>query len=310
MPVCAYGKRQVEVARSGKTQGLLEQDLPRGRGEEIRAANHVGDTLCGIVDRDGKLISREAIASVQHERTGRACYVGAHGTETPIVEVDDPIQNAQSYRARSRGGRVRAGRRMEQLVAGFLRPAAECGELAAAAAAVQCQSELRQSIERRVILRGARALAQDRPVPFETKSIQIGDNLFDRTWPFTRRVEILDAQQPSTPPGTGLQVAADGREERTEMEWPRRARGEAPAIPARRFSGTSRPGRRTASRDVHAAPAPRRSGSPPDALRDASRRSARRSRGSSRSCRPRGASVPRRSCGSACARDRAFAVRG
>jgi hypothetical protein len=176
MPVCAYGKWQVEVARSGETQGLLEQDLPRGRGEEIRAANHVGDTLCGIVDRDGKLISMETIASVQYERPGRACYVGAHGTETPIVEVDDPIQNAQSYRARSRGGRVRAGRRMEQLVAVFLRPAAECGELAAAAAAVQCQSELRQAIERRVILRGARALAQDRPVPFETKSIQIGDN--------------------------------------------------------------------------------------------------------------------------------------
>ena len=82
---------------------------------------------------------------------------------------------------------------MEQLVSLFLRPAAERGELAAAAAAVHGQSELRQSIERRVILPGTLALAQDRPVPFETKSIQIGDNLFGRAWPLTRRVEILDA---------------------------------------------------------------------------------------------------------------------
>lgn len=193
MPVRIYGKWQVEVARSGKFQGLLEQDLPRGRGEEIRAAHHVGDALCGIVDRDGKLIGMEAIASAQHERASRTCYVGAHRTEAPIVEVDDPIRNAQSYSARARGGRIRAGRGVEQLISLFLRPASERDELAAAAAAVHGQSELRQSIERRVILPGTRALAQDRSVPFEAKSIQIGDNLFDRAWPLTRRVEILDA---------------------------------------------------------------------------------------------------------------------
>src|SRR6188474_2946054 len=63
MPVCVYGKWQVEVAGSGKAHGLLEQDLSRGRREEIRAAHHVGDALCGVVDRDGKLIGMKAIAS-------------------------------------------------------------------------------------------------------------------------------------------------------------------------------------------------------------------------------------------------------
>src|SRR5688500_20355674 len=91
MPVCAYGKRQVEVARSGKTQGLLEQDLPRGRGEEIRAANHVGGTLCGIVDRDGKLISMEDIESVQHDGAGSACEVGVPGDVVTFVSIDTSV---------------------------------------------------------------------------------------------------------------------------------------------------------------------------------------------------------------------------
>jgi hypothetical protein len=212
MPVRIYGKGQVKIAGAWKSQRLLDQDLPRGGGEEVRAAHHVGDALFGIVDGDGELVGVKAVASSQHERAHRLCHVGTSQAEAPVVELDDSVRNPQPDRACASGGRVGADGGVKKLVSLFVRGSAHCGELAAAAAAVQRQSELPEPIECCVIVRRTRALAQHGAVPLEPESIQIGENSLCRTGLLTRRVEILDPHQPAATARTGFEVAADGRE--------------------------------------------------------------------------------------------------
>jgi len=81
-------------------------------------------------------------------------------------------------------------------------------------------------------------------------------------------VEVVNAEQPPPAGMASAQVAAGGSQQGAEMERTGRGRREATAGRAR-ASGTSRRGRRTASRGARAAPAPRCRASPPAVPRGA-----------------------------------------
>src|SRR5262245_28061259 len=54
--------RKVSVARRSKAQVALEQDLPRRRGEEIRAADDFGYALALVIHDHGEMVGERSIA--------------------------------------------------------------------------------------------------------------------------------------------------------------------------------------------------------------------------------------------------------
>ena len=57
----------VQIGRCGQPQLLLQPDLPRRRGEQIRAADDVGDRLVGVVDDHRKLVREQPVGALDHE---------------------------------------------------------------------------------------------------------------------------------------------------------------------------------------------------------------------------------------------------
>src|SRR5688572_13827850 len=177
--------------------------------------------------------------------------------------------------------------RMVELVrrAGFARAVlGECGDFGSPALTGVEQVALRQAGQRRSVGRLALRLAQDGSVPVQPERLERAQDLVSRAWPLAGRVEVLDAHQPAARLRPRVEIAADGGHERTEMEGTAGGGGEAAEVRAltrlsadlsrdggrgARISDTSRPGRRTASRDARDAPAPRRSASQPAAPRGA-----------------------------------------
>lgn len=61
------GYRHMCVRRRPQAQGSLHKDLPRRATQEVRAPYDIGDALSGIVDDDGQLVGKQAIATPDHE---------------------------------------------------------------------------------------------------------------------------------------------------------------------------------------------------------------------------------------------------
>lgn len=62
------------------------------------------------------------------------------------------------------------------------------------------------------------ALVQDRFVPFESQFIQRPEDHRGGPGLFPGRVYVFDSDQPDTGIGPGLQIAADGRNQRTKVQ--------------------------------------------------------------------------------------------
>lgn len=60
--VLAQDQGEVVIPRQGReAQGVVEQHLPRGGGEQVIAADDIGDALRGIVDDDSQLVGGQAL---------------------------------------------------------------------------------------------------------------------------------------------------------------------------------------------------------------------------------------------------------
>src|SRR5258708_17830268 len=55
------------ISKTGITQRAHQQQLPRCRLQQIRAAHYFGDPHCRVVDYDRKLVSRNIVASPDKE---------------------------------------------------------------------------------------------------------------------------------------------------------------------------------------------------------------------------------------------------
>src|SRR5262249_49088246 len=75
-----------------------------------------------------------------------------------------------------------------------------------------------QTVERRLIQRGARALPHDLAVPWEAVRIERGKNALGGRFATARLVDVLDAHEPF-PAGRGrVAIARERRDERAEVQ--------------------------------------------------------------------------------------------
>src|SRR5207237_2137278 len=84
------------------------------------------------------------------------------------------------------------------------------------------------------VCRVATALDHDFPVPFEPVRLEHLENRPGGPSSLARPIEILHAHEPSSPVPARLETAADGGNERAEMQQTRRGGSKAPTIGSRR----------------------------------------------------------------------------
>src|SRR5690606_35339285 len=73
---------QVRIAGHGYPERVLEEDLPAGGIEQVRAADHVGDALVGIVHHHGELVGPVAVSAAKYE----VAYGGPHVLHLPAAD--------------------------------------------------------------------------------------------------------------------------------------------------------------------------------------------------------------------------------
>src|SRR5436190_5689765 len=187
----------MEVARRAKTEPLLKQNLPRRRIEQIRPAHYVGNTLLGIVDDDGQLISEHAICAQDDEITHFALDDLLDVSLHAVGEADGSLVRKDAHRARiGPGTDAVAASSWIDAVRGWLSKAhRRVLDLFASAAAPVRMAGTVKRVKRGAVKIEARALIDDRPVPFECKRLELAQDRrrYFRLRP--RRIEILDSHE-------------------------------------------------------------------------------------------------------------------
>ena len=74
------------------------------------------------------------------------------------------------------------------------------------------------------------ALDDDLAVPLEAETGQRADDDIGSAGDAALRIDVLDTQQPLPAVGARVEIAADGGDQRTEMQRPSRRRREAAAV--------------------------------------------------------------------------------
>ena len=69
-------------------QRAINEQLPKGRGEQIFATHDLADLHGVVVDRDGELIGRDIVASPDDEITEVSTRHRALWSETQVDEAD------------------------------------------------------------------------------------------------------------------------------------------------------------------------------------------------------------------------------
>ncbi len=91
-------------------------------------------------------------------------------------------------------------------------------EVAAAAAAFEGVAGLEQPAQRLRIDPAALALAQHRPIRRHSEPVQGPELAFSRAGNFPRRIQVFDAHQPVAAGAARHQPAAQGRDQRAEVQ--------------------------------------------------------------------------------------------
>ena len=211
----------MRVTRRGKAKRALQQDLPRGRIEQVGAAHHVGDALRGVVDHHRELVGPVAVGTLEHEVADLFADVLAHAPLDRIVEAE--CGGGRHAQPEGRRGAHGAGNALAM-------DAAVVGEVAAAAVAGKSGARCEQAVECGLIDVATFALAQHRAVGMQSERRQRAQLLPGGARDLTRRVEVLDPHQPFATGAPRQQPAAECRQQRTEMQRPGRRGREAAAI--------------------------------------------------------------------------------
>src|SRR5262245_58420880 len=88
--------------RRVESQGPIEKDLPRRRGDEIVAANHLRYTLLCIIRNDRKLIGRRSRRLPDHEVAAVLPQVHFNLSLEAVLEDVSPVLDAKSPTKRRR----------------------------------------------------------------------------------------------------------------------------------------------------------------------------------------------------------------
>ena len=218
----------MQVARSWKPKGLLQHDLAGGAAEQVGAAYHVGDALLGVVDDHGQLVGvsarRDAAARSRPPCAPRcSAAIPGLGPRTRRRGSGARRRSAGCARTPSRSGPgTRAGgtARRPSRVAGF---PGQRRELAARVAEAVRSAPVpgAESGEGGFIGVGAGALSQHGPVPVRGRSARACAGCLGRHRRRSRGGSRSSMRTSQVPPvRAGVEVAADGRDQGTEMQRP------------------------------------------------------------------------------------------
>src|SRR5262249_17124339 len=100
-------------------------------------------------------------------------------------------------------------------------------QLTARATALEGVAGRPEAVQGRLVKGYPAALINDLAVPLETESLERAEDAVRAAGHDARRVEILHAHQPAAALVAGVEVAPHRGEKRTEVQIPRRGRGEA-----------------------------------------------------------------------------------
>ncbi len=103
LPVGVGGHGEMKVSGSRVAQSALQQDLSRGRLQEVGAAHDVGDRLLRIIDHDRELVTVKDIAALQHEVAHVARHVLRDVALHAIFEFDRSGRDDEALRDRGLG---------------------------------------------------------------------------------------------------------------------------------------------------------------------------------------------------------------
>jgi len=198
----------MRVARGGQAQCLLQCDLPRRAVEEIGAAHNVRDALQRIIDDNGELVGKGAIATADDDIAALAQAEFTPSLQT-ILDRDERVIDAKAHRRRTAAPRARAASTGVTALAIVL---------AARAAALEGRPERPQRLEGLSVMRGARALVLDRAVPVECESLQRPQDGRSGAFHLARAIDILHTHEPLAAAAARVQVTAECSDERAEMQ--------------------------------------------------------------------------------------------
>ena len=168
------------IDRGGKPQQLLQIDLGGGGGENVTAADHLGDAGLGIIDHHGQMIGKDAVCAAQDKIAGIFCKAGSEGALNPVLHSNRRVGDVQPVgrdlflhllpdfgRCQGAAG---AGIHIEGIpavwrLAGMeLRPGTETGIDTAG---------IKETTEYGLVGGGALALGKNWPVPAEPEKIKV-----------------------------------------------------------------------------------------------------------------------------------------
>src|ERR1700675_2492122 len=195
------------------------------------------DSLGRIVDDDGEYIGKYLIAAPENDGPDRSRPLLAVPALDAVLERYIARFDAQASRgARScKAGAITARAGIAQLIF----------ELQAAATARKREIAVAQAAQRGIVRLAAVALPKHGSVPFEAEPLQYALDCFGRTRDLSRPIEILDAQQPASAVGAGIEVGGSRCIQRAQVQGAGR-RGREPPYIGRGAIGTGRRGRRIA----------------------------------------------------------------
>jgi len=214
---------QVRVGRRGQRQALLQPDLPRRRIEQIDAAHHRVDSLRGVVNDDCQLVRVLTVGAQQYEVADGAVEILLHTALNAVAKSDRRVGHAQPPGARRTAAAqaVAAGSRVDQSAVDRSRWRAGGDFRSRAGARVDLAVEL-QAHQFGVIEIQALALDEYFAIPCEAEAFEGAQDFVGGAGKRPRLVDVLDAQQPLATVGAGVEIAADGGDQRTKVQRARR----------------------------------------------------------------------------------------
>ena len=204
-------------------------DLAHGRAQKIGAAQHLGDSLFGVVDHDRELVGKQAVSAAHDEVPDLALEVLAHAALNPVQKGDSlgGDSHARGAGCSSAGQAVAAGAGIDDFAFADNRGV---GDLLARAGTGKQNAARLQHLQRAQVRGVAPALAHDGALPLEAEPLEREQNRVNRARHRARPVQVLHAYQPLAVPGARLAIAGKGGDQRAEMQRAGGRGGEAAAV--------------------------------------------------------------------------------
>ena len=212
-----------------------EEELARGRLQQVVAAHHLADALPGVVDDHREVVGGRAVVAADHEVVDDPVLVAVQA----IGEADARGAGADPQRRRAAAGALAALLGLGELEAGAgvgalgqraVRGGARRADLGARAEALVEVARVAQAVDRLLVGLGARGLPDHLAVPVEADRAQVVQLALGRAGLHAALVEVLHPHEEAGAGAAGRQPREQRRAEVADVQGARRARGEASVV--------------------------------------------------------------------------------